>query len=713
MHVSRVVPALLLLIDVHACSGDRGGPTPPQVTCTNFPAATAPAPVSLWTQIQPSGSLPPARVRHAAAYDSTNDRLIIFGGSGASGVLNDLWVLSNATGTRGAAAWTQLNPAGPPPAARYSARVAYDAATGRLILFGGADANNHILSDYWVLTNASGLSGTPQWIQAAALNSPSTRGLLASDYDGRNARLILFGGESCGTTTCALFSDTYAAASATNTAGSPSFAHLAPSGTLPPPRYDSGVAYDAADNRMVIFGGQTSTGVTNDPFGRVNDSWSLSNANGLGGSPAWTQLNASGGSPAARESHSTIWDAVRSHVVAYAGLGTDNVTRNDVWTLSAAVGGATASWSRYAPASSPAPIARYGHAALYAGPFAQMVVFGGAAGGSTLLNDVWTLKLAAPTGAAIAIRASISTVCVGNTVQLVAVVTDSSGNAVDLPVTWSSSNSSVATVDSAGNVTGTGQGSADIIATVPGQAQLTAQQAIAIKPNPGQTGVVTVSTTLTIPLPQTQTGCQDTNGNISTNVTATTLVAWGGAPSPGYTWHVSSGSFLPPGFSLQPLTGIVTWSGGLLLPGNSTTIITVSDCFHSSSSNIGFQVVTASSADVDGIPGVGCPSAQFQQGNAGMIALPNAKLGAAYGASIYVTVGSIGTQGAAAVTPLTWTLAGGSLPSGLLIDQGRGIVRGTVNSSAAAGVYTFTISVRDSQGKIATGAPLQYTITVP
>jgi len=64
-----------------------------------------------------------------------------------------------------AQSWTQLSPTGAPPVARTGATAVYDPATYRMILFGGRDANGNNHNDVWVLTHATGLGNTGQWIR--------------------------------------------------------------------------------------------------------------------------------------------------------------------------------------------------------------------------------------------------------------------------------------------------------------------------------------------------------------------------------------------------------------------------------------------------------------------------------------------------------------------------------------------------------------------
>ena len=78
-------------------------PTPLTQVPQNYAAiVSSPA---LWTQLSPTGTAPTARKEHASVYDTTNDRLIIFGGRNSSEYFNDTWVLTNASGTNGTTSW--------------------------------------------------------------------------------------------------------------------------------------------------------------------------------------------------------------------------------------------------------------------------------------------------------------------------------------------------------------------------------------------------------------------------------------------------------------------------------------------------------------------------------------------------------------------------------------------------------------------------------
>jgi hypothetical protein len=119
-----------------------------------------------WIQQSPTGTPPAPRFTAKYAYDAANDRLMVVGGSvGSLPYLGDVWVLTNATSSSGIPEWLQLTPTGSPPTNSGEATAVYDPNSNRLITHGGCSANcSPALSQTFVLTNANGLGGTPAWI---------------------------------------------------------------------------------------------------------------------------------------------------------------------------------------------------------------------------------------------------------------------------------------------------------------------------------------------------------------------------------------------------------------------------------------------------------------------------------------------------------------------------------------------------------------------
>lgn len=310
-----------------------------EATVTNAVLQYSPAAAN-WTTEIASGApgAPPARTDHTAVYDAANNRMIVFGGfyfaPGVETFFNDVWILSDANGA-GSPTWAQLNPSGTPPAARADQTAVYDPANNRMIIFGGNTATQ-TFSDVWVLTDANGLGGTPAWMQlapagktAAGVESPS------AVYDPVNNIMTVFGGANLALT--ATTNGVWTLSHANGMGGTPRWTNIVAPGAAGSPgsRYGHTAVYDAASNRMIVFGGA--------PFKEAeapngfNDTWVLTNANGLGGTPVWTQQKPGGPLPDKRWLHSGVYDAVNNRMLVFAGEYADPVYYL-VWILSDANG---------------------------------------------------------------------------------------------------------------------------------------------------------------------------------------------------------------------------------------------------------------------------------------------------------------------------------------------------------------------------------------
>ncbi len=153
---------------------------------------------------------------------------------------------------------------------------------------------------------------------------------------------------------------------------------------VPPARIFHSAVYDQANNRMIVFGGCADLNCDIP----LNDTWVLSNANGLGGVPVWTQLSPSSSLPTAREGHNAVYDAANNRLIVYSGAGAGFASLSDVWVLSHANGiGGTPTWSQLSPAGN-TPDAVDGSTAVYDPGSNSMIVFGG----GDFVNSVWTLS---------------------------------------------------------------------------------------------------------------------------------------------------------------------------------------------------------------------------------------------------------------------------------------------------------------------------------
>ena len=100
-----------------------------------------------WSELTTSGTPPAGRNGHSAIYDPLRDRMVVFGGGNNSGRRNDLWELSLREGL----AWSELTPSGTVPPERYGQASIYDPIGDRMVMFGGMEGTNEFTSDLWVL----------------------------------------------------------------------------------------------------------------------------------------------------------------------------------------------------------------------------------------------------------------------------------------------------------------------------------------------------------------------------------------------------------------------------------------------------------------------------------------------------------------------------------------------------------------------------------
>jgi Galactose oxidase, central domain len=287
-----------------------------------------------WTVLKPIGTPPAPRSLHSAIYDSANNRMVIFGGGegNTSPCANDVWVLTNANGKTGTPEWVELAPTGTAPAPRANHGAVYDPNTNSMILYGGQNCFSTIFGDVWLLSNANGLGGTPAWTQLFPTGSgPGARFITGGvAYDSAHNRLIVFGGFDG-----ADHNDTWVLSNANGQGGTPTWAQLAPSGTFPSARDSNITVYDATNNRLTLFGGENSGGI-------LQDAWVLTNANGLGNTPVWTQLGPFPLLPAGRFYHSGVYNPKKNKITIFGGVafydGVHSIGADDVWVLDHANG---------------------------------------------------------------------------------------------------------------------------------------------------------------------------------------------------------------------------------------------------------------------------------------------------------------------------------------------------------------------------------------
>lgn len=282
----------------------------------------------------------------------------------------------------GTSSWVQLSPAGSAPEGRNQTSAVYDPVSNRLIVHGGFNANVVSLNDAWALTFANGLGGTAQWL--ALPSSPIGRVGHASAYDAVNNRMMIFAGNTGPPGTER--NDVWILKDA-NGNGAPSWEQLLPAtGPTPTPRTHSQAVYDRLSNRLIVFGGRGG-GLA------FNDAWVLSNANGLGGTPQWMQLLPGGIAPAPRGGHVMFYDSGQNRCVVFGGGDEQaNPVFNDSWILTEANGlGGISQWIHLDPDGGPPP-ARFWPSAGYSTMANRLIItMGNQTSFPYYLSDTWVL----------------------------------------------------------------------------------------------------------------------------------------------------------------------------------------------------------------------------------------------------------------------------------------------------------------------------------
>lgn len=193
-------------------------------------------------------------------------------------------------------------------------------------------------------------------------------------------------------------------------------------GPQPPARLYTDMAFDAANERCVLFGGWNGTAALGDTWIRDGNGWTqefpftpapprilpalaylppigvamFGGAAAFGGpflgdtrvfTPAGWQVLPTAQSPVARYGHAMALDSARGRIVMFGGYA--GSYWNDTWELD------TNGWTAVAPVVSPPP--RSSHAMAFDRRRGRMVLFGGQSANGYFLSDTWEYDGAAGT----------------------------------------------------------------------------------------------------------------------------------------------------------------------------------------------------------------------------------------------------------------------------------------------------------------------------
>jgi hypothetical protein len=337
-----------------------------------------------WTTVASSGPSP--RAEAAMTYDPARQRVLLFGGRGVSGISDETWVWDGAT-------WMQLFPATRPPT-RADAAMVWDPGSQRVLMFGGMGVGAP-LDDTWEWDGVD-------WTERSGAVHPETSGSPVLAFDAARGRVVLMGEDSDwgwdGATWTPLATrrgvpplfygqlvydstrarvvmvqdDTF-----DNKMAAWDGRHWSVVGAALPGRRERFAAtYDAARDRVVVFGGYND--------GPLGGTWEWDGV-------TWTPASA-GPQPSAREQAAMVYDSARQCIVLFGGHDfgyyTDTWERSGTtWRLRPFIGG---------------PGGRVRHGMAYDVARQRTVMFGGSRGA---ISDprtwewdgtAWTATLASP-----------------------------------------------------------------------------------------------------------------------------------------------------------------------------------------------------------------------------------------------------------------------------------------------------------------------------
>jgi len=301
-----------------------------------------------WTELlRPPAAV--ARTGHALAYDARRRAIVLFGGARRGQLLGDTWTWSGA-------GWNQAPADAGGPSPRSGHAMAYDPVRDRVVLVGGTDGARHEIFDTW---EWDGRRWAPIEL-AGALPSPRTGHTLA--FHAGSRRVVLFGGSHDDTR----LGDTWTWNGQRWMAASPATVEM------PPARAYHGMAYDAARDRIVVFGGFNPQV----PGRKLGDTWEWDGR-------SWTRALPATAAPPPRATPAMVFDARRGRAVLVGG-GDDRDEADGTWEHDGT------RWS-LVPAAGYTPRARTGHAVAYDAARGQVVLFGGFSWSAPVpaLGDTW------------------------------------------------------------------------------------------------------------------------------------------------------------------------------------------------------------------------------------------------------------------------------------------------------------------------------------
>jgi hypothetical protein len=222
-----------------------------------------------WAVLPATGTdIPAARSAHSAVFDPQFNRMIIYGGRDVNQtVLSDTYVLDLSVTP---AQWSKASLAYEAPG-RWQATAVFDSVRNRMVMFGGMKTNNEPTNEVWYLSLADASLTNKRWTQIFPANTASSdlaRTAHIMAYDPDLDRIVVTSGWAPLTLTEAFYDTTYAFDFTTSI-----WSQVTPGPNIPPNRRNASGVYDTISKKLVIFGGAYGNDVDSVP---LNDMYALS-----------------------------------------------------------------------------------------------------------------------------------------------------------------------------------------------------------------------------------------------------------------------------------------------------------------------------------------------------------------------------------------------------------------------------------------------------
>ncbi|OGL47316.1 MAG: hypothetical protein A2161_17100 [Candidatus Schekmanbacteria bacterium RBG_13_48_7] len=313
-----------------------------------------------WTELSTT-SAPPGRRGHAGIpFDVL---FIIFGGDLGGTFDNEIYLLDMPGST-----WSPITPMSVDrPTPRFGHTMIDSIVDGELglLIFGGNDGS--LLNDLWFYNLA-----TDEWMEITGTSGdipPPMMGCSAVSLILGTGEMIIFGGYTGSGYSNEIYS--YSPPPVNE------WTLLSSVTDPPPPRTEQSAILipDSTGDTILIFGGKDSSVY-------FNDLWKFDLA-----STTWTEISAAGDIPAARASHTAVYNDTDNQMIVFGGE--TPVCNDDTYILNLS----TNNWTELIPLIS--PDARAEHVSIWdnlSGSYSRMVTYGGNCI-TTVFSDTWEFSV--------------------------------------------------------------------------------------------------------------------------------------------------------------------------------------------------------------------------------------------------------------------------------------------------------------------------------